>query len=201
MKLSSTPLALRFAVGAAALAIGAVACVPETPPTTTTSTTASTVPVCAEQPGSATVGSVTLTVSQATCLEVGDVVTVTGSGYTTTGNLGGRPPFPGQPAGVYAIFGEFADVWQPSLGSAVTPSSTRKVLTQQWAIPEPTFTAAGGAPTYVLLEADGTFTTELTISAAQGANPNLAFATYPGSGAVNAAEEILIPASWAPAEG
>jgi hypothetical protein len=201
MKLSSTPKALRYALGVAAIAVGAVACVPTTPPgtTTTTSEPPVTVPACVEQPGSVTSGSVTLTVSQATCLEVGDVVTVTGAGYTTTGNLGTRPPFAAQPAGVYVVFGEFATTWQPSLGTAVAPSSTRKSLSQRWAIPEPTFTASGGQPPYALLESNGTFSVDVTIAAPTNTNPNLGVATYAGSGAVNAAEELLVPVSWAPA--
>lgn len=223
MKLSTPSRVVRYSIGAAVLAVGIAACVPTTPPATTTTTTESTttttesttttteaptttttsttVPACVEQPGSATVGSVTLTVSQATCLEVGDVVTVSGSGYTTTGNLGTRAPFNGQPSGNYVIFGEFANVWQPSLGSAVAPSSTRKVITQKWALPDPTYSAATTIPnpSYVLIAPDGTFSTTLTIGAPANTNPNLGFATYGGSGATNAAEEILIPATWKPA--
>ena len=202
MKLSSTPKALRYAVGVAAIAIGAAACVPTTPPGTTTTTSEApvTVPACVEQPGSVTVGSVTLSASQVTCLEVGDVVTVSGSGYNTTGNLGTRPPFSGLPAGAYVIFGEFAEVWQPSLGNAVAPGSTRKSLTQQWAVPNPTFTNnTNGQLPYVLLQADGTFSTQITIAAPTNTNPNLGFATYAGGGAINAAEELFLAASWAPA--
>ena len=180
------------AVAGAALTLVLAACTAPTPPTTTT-TTSSTVPSCVPEPATLTQGSVTLTVSKVTCLEVGAEVAVTGSGYTATGNIGTRFPLPGQPAGVYVAFGEFADNWRYSESA---PSSARKILSQMWALPSPSFENVGGGAGLTHLAADGTFSTTLTISEAQGANPNLAFVTYAGSGAVNPAEELFIPASW-----
>lgn len=200
------PLAAALLAGAAL--VGA-ACVPETPPapTTTTTTTESTTtttsstipeePVCEGEPGTASNGTATLTVSKVTCLEVGDIITVFGTGYSATGNLGTRAPFFNQPSGNYVVFGKFANVWRPSAGA---PSSARVVPVQHWAIPEPTFTNAGGQLPYILLAANGSFSTTLEITAINSTHPNLGFATYGGSGSVNANEEIFIPASFAPVE-
>ncbi|MFI5043673.1 MAG: hypothetical protein ACHQDC_02675 [Acidimicrobiales bacterium] len=163
-------------------------------PTPPTDTTPPTIPECLPTSGSATSTSgATITVSQVTCLEVGDVVTVTGSGFTSTGNLGGRPPLAGQPAGVYAVFGEFADTWRPSQGAV---SASRKILTQMWAIPAPSYSVLGGAAGTVLMAADGSFTADVTIAAPTNTHPTLAFATYGGSGSVNADEELQVVASF-----
>ena len=105
------------------------------------------------------------------------------------------------PSGNYVVFGKFADVWQPSLGTAAAPGSTRTIISQKWPIPEPTFTFSGGELPYVLLQADGSFSTTVTIAEnTTSANPNYGFAVYGGSGATNANEEIFIPASFAPVE-
>lgn len=184
MKPTRNPLRVAAVGASLALALAVGACTPEPPAG------------CVEEPGTVTSGPVTLTVSQATCLEPGDVVTVTGSGYTTTGNLGSRPPFAGKPAGVYVVLGELAETWRPS---ELAPGSARKVITQQWAVTDPTFSESTNQELpYVLLAADGTFTSSLTVGEPTGSNPNLGFATYAGSGAVNAGEELLVPASWAP---
>lgn len=63
----------------------------------------------------------------------GGTVTVNGSGYDPAGAIGTRPPFAGQPSGVYVVVGRFADTWQPSAGA---PSSARQVITQVWALPQ-----------------------------------------------------------------
>jgi hypothetical protein len=182
------------AAGSVALAIVASACFPQDPPVTTAPTT---VPECVPAPVTVTNGAATLTVSQANCLEVGDEITVTGSGYTTTGNVGTRAPFPGRPSGVYVVHGEFADPWRPSAGVA---SGARKVLSQHWAVPEPTYTENTNqqAP-YVPMDASGGFSVTVTVAESTGTNPTLGVATYPGSGATNAGEEILIPLTLDPA--
>jgi hypothetical protein len=188
------------AVAGAALALVLAACIPPAPPTTTittstTTSTSTTVPGCVPEPASVTQGGVTLSVSQATCLEVGDEVTVTGSGYTTTGNLGTRPPLQGQPGGVYVLFGEFADPWRPSQGAA---GAARRSIVQQWALPASSyaFMSAFGQPGLVQMTPQGGFTTTLTIEAPVGQNPTLGIATYAGSGSVNAGEELLVPVSF-----
>lgn len=194
--------------GAATLAFVATACFPQAPPattapttttsTTTTSTTSTTtVPECVPEPATTTNGAATLTVSQATCLEVGDEITVTGSGYTTTGNVGTRPPFAGKPSGVYVVHGELADPWRPSTGVG---SGARKVLSQSWAVPEPTYTDnTNQLPPYAPMDASGGFSVTVTVAATTGTNPTLGIATYPGSGATNAGEELLVPLSLDPA--
>lgn len=184
------------AVAGAALALVLGACIPPAPPTTTTtSTTSSTVPGCVPEPATVTQGTVTLTVSQATCLEVGDEVTVTGSGYTTTGNLGTRPPLLGQAGGVYVLFGEFGDPWRPSQSA---PSTNRKSIVQHWALPASSYAimSALNQPGLVQMTPEGGFTTTLTIAEPLGQLPTLAIATYAGSGSVNAGEELLVPVSF-----
>ncbi len=192
------PLVAALVAGGALIG---VACVPEPAPVTTTTSTTIEDPGCVPTPATATNGTATVTVSQVNCLEVGDEITVTGTGFTTTGNIGTRPPFPGMRSGNYVVWGKFADVWQPSLGTSVAPGSTRTIISQKWPIPEPTFTYSGGALPYVLLEADGSFSTTVTIAEnTTSANPNYGFAVYGGSGATNAAEEFFFPGEFAPAE-
>ena len=194
------PLAAALLAGAAL--VGA-ACVPEPAPgttTTTESTTTTEAPGCVGEPATATNGAATVTVSKVTCLEVGDEVTVSGTGFTTTGNLGTRPPFSGRPSGNYVVWGKFADVWQPSLGTAIAPPSGRTIISQKWPIPEPTFTFSGGELPYVLLEADGSFSTTVTIAESSSTNPNYGFAVYGGSGSTNANEEFFFPGTFAPVE-
>ena len=182
-------------------ALVGVACVPEPAPVTTTTSTTIADPGCVPTSATATNGAATVTVSQVNCLEVGDEITVTGTGFTTTGNVGTRPPFFGQPSGNYVVWGKFADVWRPSLGTAVAPSSTRTIISQKWPIPEPTFTSSGGELPYVLLEADGSFSTTVTIAEnTTSVNPNYGFAVYGGSGATNAAEEFFFAGEFAPVE-
>lgn len=124
----------------------------------------------------------------------GEVITVTGSGFDPAANIGTRPPFGGQAAGVYVIFGKFAETWRPSEGA---PSSARRVIDQKWAIPPAAWAAVGGTnPQYVPLNADGTFTAQLTIAPNETLAGNYAVVTYAGSGAVNASQELYAPISF-----
>jgi hypothetical protein len=135
----------------------------------------------------------TLTVSKSTGLDpAGEVITVTGTGFTTTANLGTRPPLLGQPGGVYVVFGRFAEVWQPS-ASAV--AGARTIVSQHWALFGSSYdsiTALGTGET-VEVDADGNFTVDIEVSEVAGANPTIGIATYAGSGALNSGEEILVP--------
>ena len=183
------------ALAVAALTVVLAACVPPAPPTSATTTTSSTVPACVPEPATVSRGNVSLTVSQATCLEVGDEVTITGSGYTTTGNLGTRPPLFGQPGGVYVLLGEFGDPWRPSQGA---PSTNRRSIVQQWALPASSYAVLAGMGQTGLAQMtpQGDFTTTLTIAEPLGQLPTLGIATYAGSGSVNAGEELLVPVSF-----
>lgn len=46
-------------------------------------------------------------VSKTSVPEGGETVTVTGTGFDPSGHTGTRPPFAGQPSGVYVVFGAF----------------------------------------------------------------------------------------------
>jgi hypothetical protein len=176
----------------ALVATTALACVPETPwepaPTTTTTTTTTT----PTPPPRVTV------TPDPTDIAPGTTVTVTGNGFDPAGNIGTRPPLAGQPAGVYVVFGRFADPWKPSAGA---PGSARQIIQQKWALPaasrailDPTFSN----PAFVTMNPDGTFTAELTLTEAPGTNPTYGVAVFPGSGAINPDDEFLVPVTFAP---
>ncbi|MBT0992724.1 Ig-like domain repeat protein [Cellulomonas sp. DKR-3] len=129
-------------------------------------------------------------------------ITVTGTGFQPNANIGAnRPPLPGKPTGVYVIFGKFADVWRPSAGAA---SSARKVIDQKWALPQESFdilNPAGTNAAYVLVEPDGSFTTTLTVSAADALAGSYGVYTYAAGGAAaNASQELSVPISFGTAE-
>ena len=130
-----------------------------------------------------------ITVSETEGLAPGDQITVWGKGFDPAAHTGVRPPLAGQPSGAYVVFGKFADVWQPSTGAA---SSARAVIAQRWALPEAQHLALdpGQAnPSFVRLNADGTFTAIVTVGTSAAAG-NYGVYTYPGSGATNAAPEV-----------
>lgn len=195
----STPSTIRrrrtaTVAAATALAALAVACVPTTPPATTTTTTESTTTT------STTVAPAgpALSVDPATDgIAAGTTVTVTGSGYDADGYLGTRPPFAGQPAGVYVVLARLGDPWRPSQGA---PSANRQIVSQVWALPQAQHDALdpdGSNPAIVLMAPDGSFSAEVTLTeAATGTNPYF-IATYPGSGAVNADAEVAVPVTFA----
>lgn len=199
----STPSALRRRRGAtvaaaAALAALAAACVPTTPPptTTTTTTTESTTTTSTTVPAGPAI-SVTPSPDG---IAIGTTVTVTGSGYDADGYLGTRPPFAGQPAGVYVVLARLADPWRPSQGA---PGASRQVVSQVWALPQAQHDALdpdGSNPAIVLMSPEGGFSADITLTeAATGTNPYF-IATYPGSGAVDAGAEVAVPVTFAPAD-
>jgi hypothetical protein len=136
-------------------------------------------------------------VSKTTGLDpAGETVTVTGSGFTTTGNLGTRPPLAGQPAGVYVVFGKFDATWKPSAGA---PSSSRRVIEQIWALPQAAYDALnplGTNPSFALMQPDGSFEVDVPVSLDDRAGAYGIY-VYPGSGAVNAANELAKLVSFA----
>lgn len=138
-----------------------------------------------------------ITVSRTTDLHVGDTIIVSGSGFAPTSGNGTRPPLSGQPGGSYVTFGRFADVWQPSAGSTAAPSSSRHVISQRWALPEPSFTFASTNfpnPAYTPIDEYGSFAVAVEITGlGTAATGNYGIYSYPGSGAVNADYELSVP--------
>ena len=136
-----------------------------------------------------------VSVSKTTDLDrEGETVTVTGTGFDPAANLGARPPAAGQPAGVYVVFGKFADDWRPSQGA---DSSSREVISQKWAAPDNLIPVLGSNPQYVPLHDDGTFTAPLDAAMDDSVAGNYGVYTYPASGATNAAQELYVPMAFA----
>lgn len=147
------------------------------------------------------VGAPQISLSTSTFSENGEhELTVTGSGFTDDSVLGTRPPLSGKNAGVYVVFGKFADTWRPSENAS---GSARPVAVQRWAVlAEDIETIGGPEAGAVELRADGTFTATMTISKAAadeaaGSNPgNYGIYVYPGSGAKHAAWELSSPITF-----
>ncbi len=138
-------------------------------------------------------------------------VTVTGSGFVPDDAIGTRPPLAGVSGGVYIAAGTFAESWRPSAGA---PSTARKTLAApdglKWAILAEKVggTGLGVANGAIPLNADGTFTAELTLSKTlldsiagldSAVHVNYGIYTYPGSGATNAAWEQYVPITFSAA--
>jgi hypothetical protein len=140
-----------------------------------------------------------LSLSKAIDLDrAGDAITVTGTGFDATGNLGARPPLSGKPAGAYVVFGKFDAAWKPSAGA---PSGSRRVIDQVWALPEPSHSQLdpdGSNPDIVLMAPDGSFTATVDAKVDPRAG-TYGIYTYPGSGATNAANELVQPVRFTPA--
>ncbi|WP_327635443.1 HtaA domain-containing protein [Kribbella sp. NBC_00482] len=138
-------------------------------------------------------------VSKTAGVVAGEELVVKGSGFDPAANVSTRVPVtPGQPAGVYVVFGSFADVWQPSTGA---DASTRTLIDTKWAVPQPSYDQVQTdyplqKPKMVLLNPDGTF--EVTVKTKRVAeNPrNYGVYTYPGGGAVNAAHELGVKVTF-----
>lgn len=203
MRVLTTRMVAGGLLAASALMAG---CFPDTggevPGTTTTTTTTEATTTTTEATTTTTqpvVWNPQITVSKTSGLDpAGETITVTGTGFDPDANTGSRPPLSGRKSGVYVTFGKFADVWQPSLGSAVAPSSTRQIISQVWAMPQASYDFLGGLPGTTVLGADGSF--EVTLSVAPSATGTNAYgvAVYPGSGAVNAGQELLTRTTFAP---
>lgn len=143
----------------------------------------------------------TISVSKSQISQTGDTVTVTGSGFDPT-LLGNGAPVANQPAGFYVAIGSFADNWRLTEGHA---TSTRPNIAQKWALPEPPLNSspALSGSSYTKLNADGTFTAEITIpgfdpeTLANGA-ANFGVYTYSaGTRAGAGTTWTLTPADWA----
>jgi hypothetical protein len=157
------------------------------------------VAACAPDPGpapdSTPVGPSLTTQDATTGVSPGTVITVRGQGYDPTGNVGTRPPLRNLPAGVYVVFACVTDPWRPSDGGV---GANRQIIQQRWAVPwTEQYDAIGGADAgAVLMDTDGSFVVDLTLTDAACAG-RYAVITYPGSGAApNAAEELEIPITF-----
>ncbi|NOV98461.1 HtaA domain-containing protein [Isoptericola halotolerans] len=128
-------------------------------------------------------------------------ITVTGSGFDPTANISARQPVAvGQPTGVYVVVGKFAETWKPSDGAA---SAARTVISQKWALPEPSYTQVrNGFPNVadqlVLMNDDGTFSVDLEVSTHDTVSGAYGVYTYAAGGAApNAAQESAVPLRFA----
>jgi hypothetical protein len=145
----------------------------------------------------------TVSVSKTSGLVVGEKVTVTGSGFVpdeTGAPKGTRPPLSGKFGGVYVMVGSFAPEWKPS-ANAPTASRVSAPGQTKWAVPAADVATIGGAAAgAITLAADGSFSTELTVTndfVGKLADGTLGVATYAGSGAKYAPFETLTPITFA----
>lgn len=143
----------------------------------------------------------TITLSKRTGINpYGETITVTGTGFAPDANVSTRPPVPpGMPAGVYVVFGRFADDWRPSEGA---PGSARTVLDQRWPMPPASKAAAesvfGLDPQYAVLSPEGSFEVELDLELVPG-DGNFGVYTYAAGGAVpNPEQETATAIEFAP---
>jgi hypothetical protein len=127
----------------------------------------------------------------------GETITITGTGFDPNAHVGTRPPLARQPSGVYVVFGRFANPWKPSESA---PSSARETILQKWALPaaqKAILDPTGTNDELILLNPDGTFTATLAVAPGGTSAGDYAIAVYPGSGAIDATQEVLTPISFA----
>ena len=127
---------------------------------------------------------------------LGETVTVRGYNFTPTDGapVGTRPPLAGKFAGAYVAFGKYPSVWKPSEGAA---SSVRVNGDTKWAVDTEDVATVGEGG--VAIAADGSFTTELTVSrdfANEPVDGSYGIYTYAGSGAVYAPFETATPVTF-----
>lgn len=133
-------------------------------------------------------------------------ITVTGTDFDPALATGTRPPLAGKPAGVYVVFGKFAQNWRPSQGAT---STARPIAAQKWAVKAEDMASIGGtAGGAVELTAAGGFTAALPIDKALAdqraadagvTDGRYGIYTYAGSGAVQAAYETFTPVNFSAA--
>ncbi|MCR2762656.1 HtaA domain-containing protein [Microbacterium sp. zg.B48] len=133
-----------------------------------------------------------------------DELIVRGSGFDPGANVGGRGvPIPSTlPQGTYVVLGSFLDEWKPS---ASAPSSTRKVVSQTWALAAtvldlvPAQYQSTIRAQWVELSQDGTFAATLTAQDFSSGLPagNWGVYTYGAGGISNAAQELSVAVEYA----
>ncbi|WP_234057969.1 HtaA domain-containing protein [Microbacterium sp. NFH-22A-Y] len=142
----------------------------------------------------------TVTVSKTADLDpTGETVTVTGTGFLphSPDTDGTRPPLQGSFTGAYVVFGSFAADWRPSTGAT---SSARKGFDTKWGLLAADVSKVGGAAAGAIeIAADGSFSTTLHVSKADGALANGTWGvyTYAAGGATYAPFETATPISFA----
>lgn len=159
-------------------------------------------PVTVEYATTAAIPTPTVVVSKTSTIDpLGEVVTVTGTGFLPAGaaTTGTRPPLAGKFTGVYVGFGKYADVWQPTAGAA---SSARSNSDVRWAVSAEDMATIGGAGAGAIeVKPDGTFEATLLVKnnyAGAPATGNYGIYTYPGGGAKYAPFETYTPVEFAP---
>lgn len=141
----------------------------------------------------------TVTVSKTADLDpTGETVTVTGTGFLphSPDTDGTRPPLQGSFTGAYVVFGSFAADWRPSTGAT---SSARKGFDTKWGLLAADVSKVGGAAAGAIeIAADGSFSTTLHVSKADGALANGTWGvyTYAAGGATYAPFETATPISF-----
>jgi hypothetical protein len=157
-----------------------------------------------EAPAQAWNPAVTLSKSSGFDPATTSTLTVEGSGFDPAANTATRPPITtGQPTGVYVVFGKFGQDWRPSDGAA---STARTVVSQRWALPEPSYSQLkasnpGVADQLVLLHEDGTFTADLQVKTDDADGVYGVYTYAAGGAAANAAQELAVPVAFTPAGG
>jgi hypothetical protein len=136
-------------------------------------------------------------VSKVTGLTDGETVTVTGTGFDPSANIGTRPPLQGEPSGIYVAFGRYGDPWRPSDDAG---SSARANGATVWLLPQASLTVMdpdGTNPSFGLLNEDGSFEVELTADVNDVATGSYGVVTYGAGGAVNADQETFTAMAFA----
>ena len=130
-------------------------------------------------------------IDAATPVFAGDVITVTGSGFDPSANIGTRPPLAGKESGIYVVFGNFASDWQPSGGNGA-----RSIVDQKWPMPQSSIDSPSqpwspkNLEQLVVLEDDGSFETTLTVGTAEATPGAYGVYTFAAGGPKNAAHEL-----------
>lgn len=139
-----------------------------------------------------------------TPLQAGDTVVIRGTNFDPEANIAtGRPPITaGDAAGVYIVFGNFAEAWQPSIEG--TSSGDRVGAADAWALTDATFDNID--PRFVsIVEAqrvvmtpEGSFEATLTLEDVPADTPSPENASYgvftyaAGDAAANPSEELEV---------
>ena len=167
--------------------------------------TASAATPAAQAPSTTTAGPSITVVGGTRISNLGQqTITIKGTGFTNVAN-GTRPPLAGQPAGVYVVYGRFADNWKPSTGAgaATRPVSTAPTVLG-WALPTSlsaatrAAVAASNMGPVADLDANGNFTIQMKVSEfTTPGTGNVGIYVYAGAGAINAAHELFVPLVFA----